>query len=584
MSVLRELAEISGSAEASVVQRGIWLRVVEAAFAAVPLAIMIWVIGRVLDGEFAESQVPMLIGALIGCLVLQYIFAWRADHASFISGYRMMSDLRLNLADRLRLWPLGRFSRNETGDIVNVMTENVGFLELLFTHTASQTAGAFALPLFTALILAFVDWRLALIVLASLPLAFAAMGAWRALFQRLSRKRMNVAGAASARLLEYVQGIKVIRAFGLVGHRFPQLVRVLTDLRNASMRLETFGGLALMLFSAVLEAGLLAVIFAGLTWLDQGLILPASLALALLLANRFYGPMTEAAVSLAKSTFMARNLDRIRTISDVPALPEPARPHSPSGYDIAFEDVSFSYVPGQRALDRVSVMLPSGSFTALVGESGAGKTTFAELIPRMHDVSEGVVRIGGVDVRDIDTDVLLASVAIVFQDVYLFADTIGNNIAVGKPGASAIEIEAAARAACAHDFISALPLGYDTRIGEGGLTLSGGERQRISIARAILKDAPIILLDEATASVDPESEAQIQAAFGALIEGRTVIVIAHRLNTITDADQILLLDKGRIAETGKHEDLLARRGLYARFWAEQTRARAFAYDSGCVHS
>jgi ATP-binding cassette subfamily B protein len=294
----------------------------------------------------------------------------------------------------------------------------------------------------------------------------------------------------------------------------------------------------------------------------------------LVVTLRFYHPLQQVGLFLAELRYFRMSFDRIQAVLDEPTLPEPSNDPHLDRFDIEFRNVSFRYEK-ELVLDHISFHIPERSVTALVGPSGSGKTTIANLIARFWDVNEGEVRIGGCNIKALRTDRLLSYISMVFQDVYLFHDTVLNNIRIGRPHATIEEVMAAARAAQCHEFIKRRPQGYDTIVGEGGSTLSGGEKQRLSIARAILKNAPIVLLDEATASLDPENEALIQRGFQALVRAKTLVVIAHRLSTIRHADQILVIDKGRIVERGRHEELLAVNGLYAKLWREQERAHGW---------
>jgi ATP-binding cassette subfamily B protein len=293
------------------------------------------------------------------------------------------------------------------------------------------------------------------------------------------------------------------------------------------------------------------------------------------LAVRFTEPLSETAVLGSTLNTARAALAQVADLLAQPTLPEPGSPQVPAGNGVEFDDVGFGY-DGKQVLTDVSLTLAEGTMTALVGPSGSGKTTVSKLIPRFWDVDAGAVRVGGVDVRDIDPEVLMSRISVVFQDVYLFEGTVLDNIRVGRPDATDAEVREAARLARVDEIVHRLPDGWDARVGEGGALLSGGERQRVSIARAILKDAPIVLLDEATASLDPENERAVQEALSALTAGRTLLVIAHRLQTVAAADQILFLDEGRIAERGTHAELLAANGRYASFWAQRSRAREWS--------
>lgn len=316
------------------------------------------------------------------------------------------------------------------------------------------------------------------------------------------------------------------------------------------------------------------VLFVGTYLLLGGTLGVPMFVMFLVIILRFYHPLQQVGTYLAELRYFRQSFDRIQAVLDEQPLPEPADNPRLEYFDIAFREVSFRYEE-DAVLERVTFTIPERSVTALVGPSGSGKTTIANLIARFWDVQSGEVRIGGRNIKELRTERLLSYISMVFQDVYLFHDTILNNIRLGRLDASQEQVEAAARAAQCHEFITQLPDGYHTLIGEGGSTLSGGEKQRLSIARAIIKDAPIVLLDEATASLDPENEALIQQGFQNLVQDKTLVVIAHRLATIRNADQILVLDHGQIVERGKHAQLLALNGLYAHLWREQAQAHGW---------
>ncbi|MEM9487118.1 MAG: ABC transporter ATP-binding protein, partial [Cyanobacteria bacterium P01_F01_bin.116] len=369
-------------------------------------------------------------------------------------------------------------------------------------------------------------------------------------------------------------GISVIRAFNLSGDRLQQFRQGLREFRDASLNTVTQMTPALIIFSSVLELGFALLLVVGATLFVQGSLTGANFLFFMVLGLAFYIPLMSMADMMEFYRIMQNSVRNLQEFLQSDLLSVTSSLQKPADTTIRFENVSFSY-DRETVLENVSLTIPPRSMTALVGPSGSGKTTITNLIARFWDVAQGTVSLGGVDVRQLPTDTLLSQLTMVFQDVYLFNDTIFENIRFGNPDATEAEVMAAAQAAQCHSFISQLPNGYQTMVGEGGSTLSGGEKQRISIARAILKDAPIVLLDEATASIDPENERLIQQAIHALSAEKTLIVIAHRLTTIAAADQILVLDQGHIVERGTHETLVEQGGLYQRLWDVRVRSHGW---------
>ncbi|MEM9818913.1 MAG: ABC transporter ATP-binding protein, partial [Cyanobacteria bacterium P01_D01_bin.6] len=378
----------------------------------------------------------------------------------------------------------------------------------------------------------------------------------------------------NARLVEYIQGIAVIRAFNLSGDRLQQFRTGLRQYRTASLDTVTQLTPAIVLFLSVLELGFALLLVVGAAFFVNGSLTGENFLFFMVLGLAFYMPLMAMADMSELYRIMQNCVRNLNEFLQAPLLPTASKPQPLRDTAIEFKNVSFSY-GGEAVLDQVNFQIPPSSMTALVGPSGSGKTTITNLIARFWDVKAGAVMLGGVDVRQIPTNTLLAQMTMVFQDVYLFNDTIFENVRFGNPNASEAQVMAAAQAAQCHEFITRLPEGYQTIVGEGGGTLSGGEKQRISIARAMLKDAPIVLLDEATASIDPENERLIQQAIQALSAEKTLIVIAHRLTTIAAADQILVLDQGRVVEHGQHPELVKQEGLYARLWDVKTQSHGW---------
>ncbi|MGW4634647.1 ABC transporter ATP-binding protein [Nocardia sp. NPDC004415] len=483
----------------------------------------------------------------------------------------ILHSVRVRIVRHLGALPLGWFRASGSGAVKRAMTGDLEEMHEVIAHALGQLTGAVTVMAVGAGYLFFIDVRMALVAFGVL----ATMGICYRISMRSMTTHMNRLIAAEGRIstasVEYADGIQVVKAFGTGGRvlrRFDDAVQEYADAFAVWVGEVRYSSAVSRLFGSEM-AVLTAVTTAGLILVDRGSLgvadLVAFLVIAVGLPNSIL-PAVSAAQGVRKGRMGAANIERL--LARQP-LPEPARPRIPREFGVEFDRVSFSYDGVHQAITNVDAVCAPGSVTAIVGPSGAGKTTLASLLPRFYDVSGGAVRIGGVDVRSIPSAELLASMSLVFQDVALLRDSVVENIRIGRPGATDEEVRRAARAAHIHDVIERLPDGYDTLLDGGGGGLSGGERQRLTIARAILSGAPIVVLDEATAALDPDSEAAVQDALATLAIGKTLIVIAHRLHTIAGADQILVLDRGRSVETGTHDELLARGGLYARMWAAQ---------------
>lgn len=551
--------------------------------AAFPFALIVQAVLLVFEpyttpgAELQTGRLWWICAGLAGAAVLMFLSEIPAYRSAYRGAYHVAAEGRAELAEKLRKLPLGTLTRRDPGDLANMIMGDFTLVETGISHLLPQLAGAFVLPVLSLAGLLLLDWRMALSMFAALPVAVLVMYASSRLQRRLGSSHMMAKLDAANRLQEYLHGIRVMKAYNLTGERFGRLEQSFRKLMTESIWLEGIFGPVILTAMGFLRAGLPLMVYVGVQLLLGGEMGVLQFAVFLVIGTRVYEPLTTALANYAEFRYNEQAGERIMQLLNEPVMSGDTE-SLPERSDLRFDKVTFGY-NGVPVLKELSLTLPQGALTAIVGPSGSGKSTVLRLIARFYDPDEGQIWLGGRKLSGIDPEHLLKSVSIVFQDVYLFQDTIGNNIAFGRPGASQDEIRQAAETARCHDFIMKLPMGYDTPVGEGGSTLSGGEKQRISIARAILKDAPIVLLDEATASLDPQNEADIQQAIDGLIQGRTVIVIAHRLGTICGADNIIVLDDGRMAEQGRHDDLLAAGGLYARLWKLQQNSGGFRISS-----
>ena len=529
------------------------------------------VIFRAFDGNGTPLDTTRLwtISGILVIYVAVMVAAERASYrANLREAYAMSADGRIALAEHLRKLSLGFLSRRDPGDLSSMIITDFTMAETGISHHLPQLMGALVMPVLAFLSLLWINWRMSVAMFIALPVAILILWLSTKLQQRLSSKQIEAKINAGNRMEEYLQGIRVMKAYNLLGDRFVRLRKAFSDLRKACIRQEALLGPFIMLSITIVRAGLTLMILCGTYLLIGGELLLTTFVLFLVVGSRVFDPLTSALTNFAEFRYFSIAGGRILNLMKEPEM-KGDRP-APNGGDIEFHNVSFSY-QDKKVLHHINLTLKQGSLTALVGPSGSGKSTLMKLCARFYDPGEGTVSMGGQDLSTLEPESLMKNISMVFQDVYLFQDTIRNNIRFGKNDATDEEIIEAAKKAQCHEFITKLSKGYDTMIGEGGCTLSGGEKQRLSIARAILKDAPIVLLDEATASLDPENEVEVQRAINTLIAGRTVIVIAHRLKTICNADTIVVLDEGRIVEKGRHEDLLNNHGLYAHLWDIQTQ-------------
>ncbi|AEB08541.1 ABC transporter ATP-binding protein [Desulfobacca acetoxidans] len=522
------------------------------------------------------TRVTWFCVALLASLIILYLVSRKAYFAAYKSSYEICADGRLAIVEHLRRLPMGFYNSRDPGDIGAYIVSDYASVEQIFSHYLPQFCGALAAP--TALLagLAFINWKLALAAALVIPLSLPLTWISVKIITYLGKKHQKLRVDSASRMIEYIQGIRLIKAFNLRGVKFERLEKTFRRLKSISIRLEAGAGPTMILGSFVLHAGLTLIILYGFSLILAGELAIPVYVMFLVLGARLYEPLLFAHIFFGEMNYFKLGVERLEDLRLTPPLPDGNAGGSLEGREIEFKNVTFSYHDAP-ILKRLNLKIPAGSLTALVGPSGGGKTTLTRLIARFWDVDQGEIRIGGKNLRSYRTDDLLANISVVFQDVYLFNDTIYNNIRLGRPDAGREEIIAAARAARCHDFIERLPDRYDTMVGEGGSTLSGGEKQRVSIARALLKDAPIVLLDEATAFLDPENEVFIQEAINDLVRNKTVVVIAHRLNTITGADKIVVVDQGKVVEEGRHDELLAGNGLYAALWREQQRLKEWKF-------
>ena len=480
------------------------------------------------------------------------------------AGYGTAADKRIEIAEHLRYLPMGYFNQNSMGYITSVTTNTMENLGDVATRVVMLTTQGVLTTLLIAVMLLFYDWRIGLVVLVGLALFFLVNGRMQHQSQKISPKKVAADSALVEKLLEYIQGITEVRAYSLTGPASRKLNDAIEENVRCNISLETafIPYMGLQNFLTKMTGVVMTLL--SIYFCLQGTMEPMVCIAMMVCAFQVYASLESAGNYSALLRTVDTSVDKAQEILDLPPMDIDGQNITPTAMDIDVENIVFSY-HRRKIIDGISVHIPAGTTTAIVGPSGGGKTTLCHLIARFWDVDQGVVKLGGRDVREYSMDSLMENFSFVFQNVYLFQDTVANNIRFGQEDAPMAQVIAAAKRARCHDFIQRLPQGYDTVIGEGGASLSGGEKQRISIARAMMKDAPVIILDEATANVDPENEQELVAAIEALTREKTILMIAHRLKTVRNADKILVVDHGKIVQEGRHQELMAQDGIYRRF-------------------
>ena len=570
LNVFKKIWYFSGNRQ-NEIKNSILLGLINAIFNALMLMALFVIIGALIE-ENTSTQTSwaalwIMLASIIGRIVTRYFSQLQRTKA----GYFMVADKRVYFGNKLKVIPMGYYNQNSLGNITAVATTILTDVENAATVVLVTTLGGFINAVVFALAIFIFDWRIGWIVLAAMLIFLAVTSGMEKRSRSDAPKRQAAQETLVEAVLETIQGMSVVKAFNLDENVNKKVDKAIEESCERNSKLEKAMTPYIALQQLVLKLSSVLIMLASIYFFLNGTMTLVNCLIMLVASFLVFEQLELAGQGTANLRLTETSIDRANEIDNVPIMDEGGTAIAIKSFDIEFNNVRFSY-ENRPVLQDVSFKIQEKTTTAIVGPSGGGKTTLCNLIARFWDVDSGSVKIGGCDVRDYTLDSLLSNISMVFQNVYLFNDTIANNIKFGKPDATIEEIIQAAKKACCHNFIMELPDGYNTVIGEGGATISGGEKQRISIARAMLKDAPIVILDEATANIDPENEDQLQRAIESLTREKTIIMIAHRLKTVKNADQILVLDNGRIVQQGTHDDLMKEKGIYASFIGVRKKA------------
>ena len=563
IEAFRKIWRFAGEDRANI-NKSAAIKLLNAVFHMLEVSAIYFIIVALTQGETgsraAWTALAFMAVSILGNAVTTGIAKNQQTHA----GYFMAANERIKIGNLLKGVPMGFFNENSLGEVTGVCTTVLGNIETMVPMVLVDIMGGLiGTIVFTAMIIIF-EWRVGLVALAGIILYFLVVSAMEKRSVAIAPNAQKSQTALTSTVLEYVQGMGIVKSFNLSGRGDKRVQDALEFNRKSNLDMEKLMTPYTIFQELVLQvAGIAMMLVAIICWAN-GTMPIANALMCIVMSFLVFGQIKLFGMGMSMLRLASASIDRTLQIEEMKQMDEKGRALSPKEHGIEFKDVRFSY-ENKEILHNISVKLPDKTTTAVIGPSGSGKTTLCNLIARFWDVDSGSVKIGGKDVREYTLESLMEQISMVFQNVYLFADTIENNIKFGKPDATHEEVVAAARKACCDDFIEALLDGYNTVIGEGGASLSGGEKQRISIARAMLKDAPIVILDEATANVDPENEDRLQKAIEELTRNKTIIMIAHRLKTVRNADQILVVDDGSIVQQGRHEELIGQKGIYHDF-------------------
>lgn len=562
LTALRKIYDFAGNWQ-GVLKKSVAFSLLHSIFDMFQIAALFLILIGLTEGMTLQIIVFTLLLLIIGILGKIYC-SYISDFSQTKVGYYMCAEKRIHVGDRMKYMPMGYFNDHSLGKLTSAVTTTIGDVENNAPSVLITVVHGFVHVVVITIVMFFFDWRIGSLCCLGILLFLVCNSMMQKKSQKISLERQRAQEDLVGATLEYIQGMNIVKSFNLGGNSNQKMKQAIEESRVRNTKLETvfipYGAAQQFVLSLIS----VSIMFCSILFYLQGSMTLVYCLLMCVASFLIFSELEKAGGKSFALRLIESSIDKINEIDETPIMDLSGQNITPPNMDIELKDVSFSY--GEHQIFRcINLSVPSRTTLAIVGPSGSGKTTLCSLIARFWDVQSGSITLGGTDIRDYTLDKLLSNFSIVFQNVYLFADTIENNIRFGKPDASHDEVVRVAKKACCHDFIMALPQGYDTVIGESGATLSGGEKQRISIARAILKDAPIVILDEATSSVDPENESDLQAAIESLTESKTVITIAHRLKTVKNADQIVVIADGKITQRGTHEQLKMQSGIYADF-------------------
>ncbi|EMB47372.1 MULTISPECIES: ABC transporter ATP-binding protein [Treponema] len=574
LKVIRKFFAFCGEENRRKFITSIRLNVIQALFEALKIPAIAVMIRALMNGMVDTKDILLSLGIMLISIAGSGLLKSKAVMLQTEGGYDTCAKKRVEIAEHLRYLPMGYFNANSLGQITSITTNIMESLENIATRVVMLVCDGLLTTLLIVVMLFFFDWRIACVLLCGFSLFLFANSRLRIASEKVSGKKIRADERLVEKVLEYLQGMTEVKAYRLTGVKSRELNEAISENSkiNIDMEMTLVPRIALQSFIAKLTG--VAMVAFSCVFYCAGSMDALNAVVMVISAFIIYTSLETAGQYSSLLRVVDMSVDRAQEILNTPQMDISGETIEPAVRDIVAQDIAFSYEK-RKIIDGISLNIPEKTTTAIVGPSGGGKTTLVNLLARFWDVDGGSVMLGGRNVKDYDMDSLMANFSFVFQSVYLFHDTIANNIRFGQPGAPMEDVIAAAKKACCHDFISSLPQGYDTVVGEGGASLSGGEKQRISIARAMMKNAPVIFLDEATANVDPENENELMRAIHALTAEKTVIMIAHRLKTVERADQIIVVDRGKIVQQGTHAELMNQDGIYRNFIGERREAASW---------
>ena len=574
LKVIRKFFAFCGEENRRKFITSIRLNVIQALFEALKIPAIAVMIRALMNGTVDTKDILLSLGIMLISIAGSGLLKSKAVMLQTEGGYDTCAKKRVEIAEHMRYLPMGYFNANSLGQITSITTNIMESLENIATRVVMLVCDGLLTTLLIVVMLFFFDWRIACVLLCGFSLFLFANSRLRIASEKVSGKKIRADERLVEKVLEYLQGMTEVKAYRLTGVKSKELNEAISENSkiNIDMEMTLVPRIALQSFIAKLTGA--AMVAFSCAFYCAGSMDALNAVVMVISAFIIYTSLETAGQYSSLLRVVDMSVDRAQEILNTPQMDISGENITPAVRDITAQDIAFSYEK-RKIIDGISLHIPEKTTTAIVGPSGGGKTTLVNLLARFWDVDGGTVMLGGRNVKDYDMDSLMANFSFVFQSVYLFHDTIANNIRFGQPGAPMEDVIAAAKKACCHDFISSLPHGYDTVVGEGGASLSGGEKQRISIARAMMKNAPVIFLDEATANVDPENENELMHAVQALTAEKTVIMIAHRLKTVERADQIIVVDHGKIVQHGTHTQLMEQDGIYRNFIGERREAASW---------